>query len=167
MSKDSIKSFILSLTIHLVVLAAFVFDFAKKSDSPKISLVIDAVLISEVSKDGKHNHKKISSNKFLSDNSSLNKIEKSQEQESSAQKVLPIYQPLPDIPQELRYEAFNSVAIAHFNILPSGEVASVELVKPCANPRLNQLLLKALKNWKFKPSNQSNSWDVKVNFKVE
>ena len=79
--------------------------------------------------------------------------------------------PLPEIPEELRQEAFNNYAIARFHIAADGS-ATVELIKPCNNPRLNQLLLQSLRKWKFSPAHTagiavSSTQDVKVNFKVE
>lgn len=49
---------------------------------------------------------------------------------------------------------------------------SVELIKSCNNPRLNQLLLRNLRKWKFAPANiagvtTASTQDIKVNFKVE
>jgi len=79
----------------------------------------------------------------------------------------PIYNPLPQIPDELRHEAFQSEAEARFYIAASGEVTNVELLKPCTNPKLNYLLLKALRNWKFAPRDSSSTKDVKIKFKVE
>jgi protein TonB len=62
-----------------------------------------------------------------------------------------IVQPLPAIPDELREEALNAAATARFHIAVDGST-TVELVKPTQNPRLNRLLLDALKHWKFFPA---------------
>ncbi len=62
-----------------------------------------------------------------------------------------LVQPLPTIPDELREEAMNEVATARFQIAMDGS-ATVELVKPTQNPRLNRLLLNTLQNWKFIPA---------------
>ena len=87
----------------------------------------------------------------------------------SSGKLSPIFHPLPQIPDELRLEAFNSKALARFYISAAGEVVKVELLKPCANPRLNSLLLKSLKKWKFPASNNGKDLqqDIEVEFKVE
>lgn len=84
-------------------------------------------------------------------------------------KIVPLYRPLPVIPDELRYEAFNSYAIASFHIAPDGSVAMVELIKPCADPRLNHLLLKSLKDWKFSAASDGKAFrqDIRVSFRVE
>lgn len=62
-----------------------------------------------------------------------------------------LVQPLPVIPDDLREEAMNEAATARFSIGADGS-ATVELVKPTQNPRLNRLLLDTLKNWKFMPA---------------
>ncbi|MGA7749659.1 MAG: energy transducer TonB [Gallionella sp.] len=62
-----------------------------------------------------------------------------------------LIQPLPTIPDELREEAMNETATASFQIAADGS-ATVVLVKPTQNPRLNRLLLDTLKNWKFIPA---------------
>ncbi len=62
-----------------------------------------------------------------------------------------IFHPLPQIPEDLREEAFNSAALARFHIAVDGNV-EVELVRPTQNPRLNRILLDTLKKWKFFPA---------------
>lgn len=79
-----------------------------------------------------------------------------------------IYHPLPEIPGELRREAFNSYAIARFYIAEDGSVANVDLIKPCANPRLNHLLMQKLKMWKFSTAKSyKKTRDVKIFFEVK
>jgi protein TonB len=68
--------------------------------------------------------------------------------ESAAQAIV---QPLPTIPDELREEAFDAVATVRFHVGVDG-TATFELVRPTPNPRLNQLLLTTLKNWRFFPA---------------
>jgi len=62
-----------------------------------------------------------------------------------------IFQPKPEIPDELRQEAMKAIAIARFHVAPDGS-ATVELIKPTNNPRINQLLLNTLKQWRFFPA---------------
>jgi protein TonB len=62
-----------------------------------------------------------------------------------------IVRPMPQIPDDLRGEAFNLTALARFHIAPDGS-AKVELAKPTPNPRLNQILLDSLKQWRFIPA---------------
>lgn len=62
-------------------------------------------------------------------------------------------QPMPVIPDELRDEAMHERATARFHISADGS-ATVELIKPTQNPRLNRLLLETLRQWKFDPALQ-------------
>lgn len=62
-------------------------------------------------------------------------------------------QPMPVIPDELRDEAMHERATARFHISVDGS-ATVELIRPTQNPRLNRLLLETLRQWKFDPAIQ-------------
>lgn len=62
-----------------------------------------------------------------------------------------IYAPLPKIPDELRQDAFSTVAIAHFVVGADGKV-QVALTTPTSNPGLNLLILETLRQWKFFPA---------------
>jgi len=62
-----------------------------------------------------------------------------------------IVQPMPEIPDDLREELFNSVALARFNIAVDGSVR-VGLAKPTRNPHLNRVLLDSLRKWRFIPA---------------
>jgi protein TonB len=62
-----------------------------------------------------------------------------------------MYAPTPRIPDDLREGAFQTMAIARFKVSYDGNV-EVALVKPTPNPRLNQILLDTLKQWKFFPA---------------
>lgn len=62
-----------------------------------------------------------------------------------------IERPMPQIPDDLREDAFKSAALALFRISADGRV-KVELSKPTNNPRLNRILLASLKNWRFTPA---------------
>ncbi|MFM0058898.1 TonB family protein [Paraburkholderia phytofirmans] len=81
-----------------------------------------------------------------------------------------ITQPLPELPDDLREQAYQTVATARFVIHVDGSV-DVELLKPTQNPRLNQLLLEALRKWRFFPALQGgrpveSRQDVRVHFNV-
>lgn len=65
----------------------------------------------------------------------------------------PVARPMPAIPDDLREDAMNEAATARFHIAPDGS-ATVELIKPTENPRLNRFLLDALGRWKFNPAIQ-------------
>jgi TonB family protein len=84
-----------------------------------------------------------------------------------AKKIAPLYQPLPEIPFDMRNEAFSAKIIAKFYIEKDGSVSNVELLEISHNPRLNLLLLKSLKKWRFEPSNQALTQIINVKFKVE
>ncbi len=62
-----------------------------------------------------------------------------------------IYSPVPKIPDDLREVAFEAVAVAHFEVSYDGTV-KVTLAKPTADPRLNQILLSTLQQWRFFPA---------------
>ena len=62
-----------------------------------------------------------------------------------------IFQPKPEIPDELRAEAMNAIAVARFHVAPDG-TATVELIQPTNSPRINQLLLNTLRRWRFFPA---------------
>lgn len=66
-----------------------------------------------------------------------------------------IVRPMPQIPDELRQEALSASATARFHVATDG-TATVELIKPTLNPRLNRLLLNTLKNWRFFPAMKDN-----------
>jgi protein TonB len=58
------------------------------------------------------------------------------------------YQPLPEIPDDYRAEAFAAVALARFAVHPDGS-ADVTLVEATHNPTLNRMLLTSLRQWRF------------------
>jgi protein TonB len=62
-----------------------------------------------------------------------------------------IYAPAPTIPDDLRENVFEAVAVAHFHVSFDG-VPKVTLTQPTSNPRLNLLLLDTLKQWRFFPA---------------
>jgi periplasmic protein TonB len=82
-----------------------------------------------------------------------------------------ITQPLPEIPDDLREAAYHAIALARFTIHPDGSV-DVQLVQPTQQPRLNQLLLTALHNWRFFPATENGKpveshQDVRVHLVVQ
>ncbi len=62
-----------------------------------------------------------------------------------------IYAPTPAIPDDLREETFDAVAVAHFKVAPDGSV-EVALTRPTVNPALNAILIDTLKQWRFFPA---------------
>jgi protein TonB len=77
-----------------------------------------------------------------------------------------IYAPTPEIPDELREEPLDTVAVAHFVVSTDGH-AQVNLTQPTANPRLNDLLLATLKQWRFAPATRKgiaipSEFDIRI-----
>jgi periplasmic protein TonB len=62
-----------------------------------------------------------------------------------------IYAPTPVIPDDLREDVMQTEAVARFKVSFDGS-CEVTLEKPTSSPRLNQVLLDALKQWKFFPA---------------
>jgi protein TonB len=82
-----------------------------------------------------------------------------------------IVRPMPQIPDDLREDAFNTVAVARFHIAADG-TATFELAKPTPNPRLNRLLLEKLREWRFFPAMRDgkpvpSDQDVRITFEVK
>jgi periplasmic protein TonB len=85
--------------------------------------------------------------------------------------ALAIYAPLPKIPDDLREEDFESVAVAHFRVLGDGTV-TVSLVAPTRNRRLDEILLESLGQWRFYPAKKGgitvdSEFDVRIPISVQ
>ncbi len=81
------------------------------------------------------------------------------------------YQPLPDIPDEDRAEAYAAVALARFTVHPDGS-ADVSLVQATNNPTLNRLLFASLRKWHFTAAMQDghpveSTLELRVHFNVQ
>ena len=146
---------------------------------PQISLQIDASIgdkkilgdnhqhesskkIVKKSINNSHNDEHIESDK----NTDISKEKNLQNNQNPASNLKPIYQPLPEIPEELRYQFMQTNAIAKFYITSTGMVEKVELIQPSNYPKINYLLLQSLKQWQFPPSKESSTQEIKINFKV-
>ena len=82
-----------------------------------------------------------------------------------------IYAPTPVIPDELREDVMQTEAVAHFNVSFDG-TSEVTLEKPTSSPRLNQVLLDTLKQWKFFPAVKNgvaiaSSFEVRIPITVQ
>lgn len=62
-----------------------------------------------------------------------------------------IIRPMPQIPDDLREEAFNTAALVRFHVAADGS-STAELARPTPNPRLNRILLDSLNKWRFIPA---------------
>jgi len=82
-----------------------------------------------------------------------------------------IYSPTPKIPDDLREQAFQAVAVAHFEVSYDGS-AKVTLAQPTPDPRLNQILLDTLKQWRFFPATRGgvaidSAFDLRIPITVQ
>jgi len=62
-----------------------------------------------------------------------------------------IYAPAPTIPDDMREDVLEAVAVAHFRVLRDGRVI-VSLAKPTDFSRLNDVILDTLREWRFRPA---------------
>ncbi|HBZ71950.1 MAG TPA: hypothetical protein DEP35_20365 [Deltaproteobacteria bacterium] len=62
-----------------------------------------------------------------------------------------IFKPLPEIPEILRRQKLEVVAVARFQVAADGG-SVVELVQPTDDPALNHSLIEALRRWRFFPA---------------
>ena len=82
-----------------------------------------------------------------------------------------IYAPTPVIPDDLREDVMQAEAVARFKVSFDG-ISEVMLEKPTSSPRLNQVLLDTLKQWKFFPAVKNgvaieSSFEVRIPVSVQ
>jgi periplasmic protein TonB len=82
-----------------------------------------------------------------------------------------IFQPLPQIPDDLRRADLDLMAIARFRVASNG-TATVELIQPTSNLELNRALLETLKRWRFFPAIQdgkavASTIDIRIPISVK
>jgi periplasmic protein TonB len=82
-----------------------------------------------------------------------------------------IYAPTPVIPDDLREDVMQAEAVARFKVSFDG-ISEVTLEKPTSSPRLNQVLLDTLKQWKFFPAVKNgvaieSSFEVRIPVSVQ
>jgi periplasmic protein TonB len=82
-----------------------------------------------------------------------------------------IYAPIPTIPDELREDTYETVAVAHFKVSYEGNV-EVFLTTPTSNSRLNQILIDTLERWRFSPATKNgvaidSEFDVRIPVTVQ
>jgi outer membrane biosynthesis protein TonB len=179
--KHPFKSFSFGLIIYLLLILAFGFIVYKVVKAPEANVVVEAEMINqEANHEEPKAEEEILQEKSIVENKKFKKAKKpkvepkaeeySKEEKQAieiAKRAEPIYQPLPAIPNELRYEALNTTAKGRFYVDAKGNVLKVELINPCNEPKLNFLLLKQLKKWKFEAGTISFVQDINVTFKVE
>lgn len=59
--------------------------------------------------------------------------------------------PKPELPSEMKSEAFKTTCTARFHIEPSGKF-EVKLLESTQNDEIDHLVITTLKKWKFKPA---------------
>lgn len=164
-------SFGLALLIWLIFLSAVSLTIFKEFAKPQITLEIDSQMLGEVFEERKPTKKSEEETPKNDKSSDLKTAEKTSSHDhhiaDEAKKMAPIFNPLPQIPDDLRDEAFESSATARFFISNDGMVLRVELIVPSNSPRLNFLLLKSLKKWRFPRDNSPSTQDIRVNFLVK
>lgn len=65
-----------------------------------------------------------------------------------------IYAPVPAIPDDMRDEVLEAVAVARFQVSHDGK-AIVSLTKPTDFSRLNDIILETLRQWRFRPASRN------------
>ena len=66
----------------------------------------------------------------------------------------PIYAPAPTIPDDMRDEVLEAVAVARFQVSSNGNFV-VSLTKPTDYSRLNDSILETLRTWRFHPASRN------------
>lgn len=161
--KIQILSFFAAFLLHVFVMIFLFFDFKRIETSSATDVFSISIIDGNQKAEGR---KAESGKKTLLPKKEKEKATAGEGLESEDGAEI-ISNPLPKIPDDLRQEAFQSEVIVRFYISSSGQVANVELIKPCANPNLNHLLLHALWQWKFAPKLYPSTKEIKVKFSVE
>ena len=171
--KKPFFSLLLSFFIWLLILLIIHISFFKEAKKPQVSFVIDAKMVGDFSQKKQEitqKQPKIEKNQPISQKTNkkpLKNAKNTQKITKNSQRAVPTHNPLPEIPDNFRKEAFENEAIALFHISKEGKVKKVVMIKPCKNPYLNFILLKSLKKWRFSPSKNDFTQEIKVKFKVE
>ena len=162
-------SFFTSCLFWLILLSVLTITNPVKQVAPPLTILeIDASALGTTIKEKKA-IKEQRRQKIIEENlaSKMDKKNAVEDDNIEATNLAPVFNPLPQIPDDLRYEAFSSKATARFHINAEGEVDNVELVRPCANPRLNVLLIKSLQKWKFVATGKNRIQEINVNFSIK
>lgn len=173
-------SYSLAILCYGVILLTSLFFYHDIQTQPKISLQIDAKIFDQIQQHGNnHQHefsKEISQEPNIKAHHHQDHLEgkkpdlaeqKNPDYQKITKNLVPLYQPLPDIPEELRFEEMRTTALARFNIKSDGSVGSVELITASNSPKLNYLLVKSLKQWRFPPPGIDSSQEISITFKVK
>jgi len=178
---NPIISFTISVLIWLSIIILFSYFSLKNKNDLNPEITVDAKMVGELVEEKKRPVFKKIINKKLHKEDQISDLKKVQEKskelhhdhhyqenkKSQQAKAKILYRPLPKIPYDLRREAFKTRAIARFYVNKDGSVNKLELIKASNNPRLNFLLIKQLKKWKFEEKGKDFTQDVKVSFQVK
>jgi protein TonB len=82
-----------------------------------------------------------------------------------------VYAPEPEISPELKEQCFKSCCIAKFLIKKDG-TTSVHILSTSGSPDVDDIALKALRHWKFKPATVNgepveSSRKIQVEFEIQ
>jgi len=174
---NSVLSFTISTFFWLLIVGIISLSAVKNHSTlnTEAEISIDAEMIGEFLESKKQDYSKKRSDSLnkkssLKTNSQKSILDEKSEGQGSkknkSQSPKVLYRPLPQIPSDLRKEAFQTQAIVRFFVAKDGSVDRFEFVRSSSNPRLNFLLIKKLKEWKFEAANESFEKDVVVNFIV-
>lgn len=164
-NRQKILSFSAALLLHFLLFVLVFFSFTKITKQPDVTLEIALISPGELTQK-KKTAEIIHLKKETHQASDHHHAESDEALGHITQNLDPIFHPLPQIPDDLRNEAFSSLALARFHIDSKGDVARVDLVKPCANPRLNVLLIQSLEKWKFPVGAENRTQEISVTFAV-
>ncbi len=92
---------------------------------------------------------------------------KSSDENDESDEILPIYNALPTIPDDLRKERAKFKILVGFSVSQEGVVSNVKLIRATPNPRINKLLIESLYNWRFKKTRKPFYKEIIINFIVE
>ncbi len=165
---DQIGAIFLSFLAHILLLILLFLSVLKRDSKPNFTILEVSIISSNHKSNAASQQHKITADKVATSTKFHTHLaEELAAVGGGSKNAALVHNPLPQIPDDLRDEAFVSEAIARFYIAESGNVERVELIKPCANPKLNVLLLKSLKNWKFSAAPKISTQDIRVKFRVE
>ncbi|MBU6140169.1 MAG: energy transducer TonB [Proteobacteria bacterium] len=164
--RQKVVSFCAAFLLHFALLFGIYFSFSKTNPQPEIALEVELISPGELTQK-KKTAEIINLKKETHDEADHRHAKDDKASGHITKNLEPIFHPLPAIPDDLRDEAFLSHALARFHIDSDGNVTRVELLQPCANPRLNSLLVKALQKWKFSAGTSSRTQEINVTFSVQ
>lgn len=173
---NPIFSFLISFLIWFAVVISFSFFAVKNNIDLESEIAIDAEMIGDLVEEkiaaspteASEEIDKISDLKKKTHQKKTMHHDHHYKDEEKIKSQTPkiLHRPLPQIPSSLRKEAFKTKAIVRFYVDKEGHVQKFEFIKSASNPKLNFLLMKQLKHWKFEARAEDFTLDVNVGFEV-